>query len=168
MKTVNTKIPTKYNPKGAITTFQIKRIMHNCSYQVDTKNEWVQWVTGDVNRTSLKSITQEQAVKIIRQQTGSLSSGDNGETENWGYFDNNNKQHKTILSTLIMAKITVKDARHGLVADMKGWFSNFLKSNKCPVNKPLKQMTTDEVSKIIFVLEQVLEHNHSKPNGKKV
>ena len=48
-----------------ILTWQVNRIMQNCSYQVDTKNEWVQWVTGDVNRTSLKSITQAQAKKII-------------------------------------------------------------------------------------------------------
>lgn len=160
-----TKTATKYDPNGTITAFQIKRIMHNCSYQVDTKNEWVQWTTGDVNRTSLKSITQAQAVKIIRAQTGDTTAN-NGDC--WGYFDSNNKQHKAILSTLITAKIIVKDNRHGEVADMLGWFSDFLKSNRCPINKPLKQMTPDEVSKIIYVLEQVVQHNHSKPNGKKV
>ena len=67
---------------------------------------------------------------------------------------------------MITAKIIVKDDRHGEVADMQGWFSKFLKSNRCPINKPLKQMTPDEVSKIIYVLEQVLEHNHSKPHGR--
>ncbi len=74
-----------------ILTFQVNRIMKNCQYQVDTKNEWVQWITADVNRTSLKSITQAQAKKIIMAQEGSTPV--NQPTENWAVFDKNNPKH---------------------------------------------------------------------------
>lgn len=148
-----TKAPPIYNPKGPITTFQINRIMNNCNYQDDIKNEWVQWVTEDVNRTSLKSISQEQAVKIIRQQTGDTKPE---VSENWGYFDNNNSQHGRIRANLHTAGIVVKNGRWGEVADMLGWFNRFLKSDKSPVKKPLKKMTPEEVSKIIKALDGVV------------
>ncbi|QYS86326.1 hypothetical protein JJC03_15610 [Flavobacterium oreochromis] len=46
-----------------ILTWQVNRIMKNVHYKKDIKAEWVQWVTGDVKNTSLKSITQAQAKK---------------------------------------------------------------------------------------------------------
>lgn len=148
-----TKTPPKYDPNGTITPFQIKRIMANCHYQVDTKNEYVQWVTGDVNRTSLKSITQDQAVKIIRTQEGSTPI--NEPVENWGKFQSANAQHKYIMSVLRTANIVVKNERWGEVADMAGWFSRFLQSKRSPVKKPLLDMTPQEVSKVIVALEGV-------------
>ncbi|MBF2710032.1 hypothetical protein [Flavobacterium soyangense] len=75
--------------------------------------------------------------------------------ENWGLFNNNNSQHKRILATLRTANIVVKNEKWGEVADMEGWFNQFLKSNKSPVNKPLKKMTSLEVSKIIKALDGV-------------
>ena len=134
-----------------ITSWQVKRIMQNCAYQVDTKNEWVQWATADVNRTSLKSLTQAQARKIIlAQQGGTLINEDN-----WGLFDTNNQQHRVIMSLLRTANIVVKNEKWGEIADMLGWFDRFLKSKKSPVQKPLKAMTKGEVSKIIVALEGV-------------
>jgi hypothetical protein len=148
-----TKAPPIYDPKGTITTFQINRIMNNCNYNMDIKNEWVQWVTEDVNRTSLRSITQEQAVKIIRQQTGDVKPE---VSENWGLFDKDNSQHKRIQANLRAANIVVQNGKWGEVADMQGWFNRFLKSDKSPVNKPLKKMTQLEVSKIIRALDGVV------------
>lgn len=147
-----------YNPAGPITAFQIKRIMQNCSYQVETKNEWVQWVTGDVNRTSLKSITQQEAVKIMLAQTGSEKLSQ--EKENWGFFDKNNNQHRYITALLRNANIVVKSEKWGEVADMEGWLSNFLQSDKSPVKKPLSKMTPAEVSKIIVALEGIVKHRY--------
>ena len=157
MATTKTKTIPKYNPQGPITQFQIKRIMQNCAYQVDTKDEYVQWVTGDVNRTSLKSITQEQATKIMKAQTGSdtESPSSGGVGEAWGYFDSNNKQHSYIRVLLRNANIVVKSQKWGEIADMEGWFNKFLHSARSPVQKPLKSMTTIEVSKIITALEGV-------------
>lgn len=144
-------VPT-YDPEGPITPFQKKRIMHNCNYQVEIKNEWVQWVTGDNNKTSLRNITQAQAVRIIKQQTGSDSSG---AVENWGAFDKNNSQHRYILSILRTANIVVKSQKWGEVPDTAGWLNRFLQSPKSPIKKPLKKMSPTEVSKIITALEGV-------------
>jgi hypothetical protein len=157
-----TTIKTHPQPIGddlPITSWQVKRIMQNCSFQVDIKNEWVQWATADVNRTSLKSITQAQARKIILAQQGSTSlasssSGRDGE-ENWGNFDKDNHQHRYIASLLRNANIVIQNNKWGEVADMLGWLNRFLKSNRSPVQKPLKKMTKTEVSKIIVALEGV-------------
>ena len=144
-------VPT-YDPEGPITPFQKNRIMQNCNYNVDIKNEWVQWVTGDNNKTSLRNITQAQAVRIIKQQTGSDSSG---AVENWGAFDKNNSQHRYILSILRTANIVVKSQKWGEVPDTAGWLNRFLQSPKSPIKKPLKKMSPTEVSKIITALEGV-------------
>ena len=144
-------VPT-YDPEGPITPFQKNRIMQNCNYNVDIKNEWVQWVTGDNNKISLRNITQAQAVRIIKQQTGSDSSG---AVENWGAFDKNNSQHRYILSILRTANIVVKSEKWGEVPDTAGWLNRFLQSPKSPIKKPLKKMSPTEVSKIITALEGV-------------
>ena len=144
-------VPT-YDPEGPITPFQKNRIMQNCNYNLDIKNEWVQWVTGDNNKTSLRNITQAQAVRIIKQQTGSDSSG---AVENWGAFDKNNSQHRYILSILRTANIVVKSEKWGEVPDTAGWLNRFLQSPKSPIKKPLKKMSPTEVSKIITALEGV-------------
>lgn len=151
-----TKTPPVYGDQLPITPFQIKRIMANCQYNVEIKNEWVQWVTGDVNLTSLKSITQAQAVKIMHQQTGSTDRSRPVPTEdNWALFDKNNKQHLAILAQMRTLQWVTKSDKWGEVADMDR-LSSFLKSDKSPVKKPLKKMTTDEVSKIIECFKSMI------------
>jgi len=147
-------VPT-YNPEGPITPFQKKRIMHNCNYQVEIKNEWVQWVTGDTNRTSLSSITQAEAVRIMKQQTGDTTEAVEKSVENWGIFDKENAQHRYILSVLRQANIVVKSEKWGEIPDTAGWLDRFLKSPKSPVKKPLKDMAKWEVSRIIVSLENI-------------
>jgi len=66
----------------------------------------------------------------------------------WGLFDKNNKQHLTLLSQLRTVQWTTKHERYGEVADLPR-LSAFLKSDKSPVKKPLKEMKPEEVSKII-------------------
>ena len=149
-----TKKIQKYDPNGVITPFQVKRIMQNCSYQVETKNEWVQWVTGDVNRTSLKSITQDQAVKIISAQEGSTPI--NQPTENWAVFDNKNPKHKIVLSLLYQMQWVTPSQKHGEIPDLDR-LSKFLQSEKSPVKKKLKDMETHEVEKLIVALRGIVK-----------
>ncbi|SDX10537.1 hypothetical protein [Flavobacterium degerlachei] len=75
---------------------------------------------------------------------------------NYGLFDYKNPQHKRIMANLRTANIVVKSERWGEVADMTGWFDRFLKSDKSPIKKPLKEMTEKEVSKIIVALDGVV------------
>lgn len=151
--TATKKVP-KYDPNGEITPFQVKRIMQNCSYQVETKNEWVQWVTGDVNCTSLKSITQDQAVKIISAQEGSTPI--NQPAENWAVFDNKNTKHKIVLSLLYQMQWVTPSQKHGEVPDLDR-LSKFLQSEKSPVKKKLKDMETHEVEKLIVALRGIVK-----------
>ncbi len=157
--TTKAKNQVTYNPTGPINSWQKKRIMRNCQYKVDIKDEWVQWVTGGAS-SSLRSITQAQATQIIRTQEGSMPVN-NATNKNWGNFNINNTQHLRILSTLRNAGITttLNDGRE--VADMLGWFNRFLKSTKSPVKKPLLKMHHKEVSKIITALEGVAVWKHS-------
>ena len=140
-----------------ILTFQVNRIMKNCQYQVDIKNEWVQWITADVNRTSLKSITQAQAKKIIMAQEGSTPV--NQPTENWAVFDKNNPKHKVILSLLYQMQWVKPSEKWGEVPDLDR-LSNFLQSEKSPVKKKLKDMEPLELEKLIKALNGIVKHRY--------
>jgi hypothetical protein len=80
-------------------------------------------------------------------------------TENWAIFDKANTQHKTILSLLRQAQWVVPHPRHGEVADLER-LSVFLKSDKSPIKKPLKSMTTEETSKIIEALKGIIKSKY--------
>jgi hypothetical protein len=138
----------------SITKFQINRIMQNCAYQVDTKNEWVQWVTGDVARTSLKSITHDQAIKILYAQTGTKPVVE--QSENYALFDKTNPRHKLILSLCRQANWTITNVKHGEVADLQR-LDSWLKSDRSPVKKPLKKMDTKEIERIIGALGGIVK-----------
>jgi hypothetical protein len=163
MTATKTKFPTVYGDDLPITAFQIKAIRKNCNFEESIKEEWVQWVTGDVNQTSLKSLTQKQAVKIICQQTGSTplpSEGAGG--RNWGLFDKNNKQHLTILAQMRTAQWVAPNDKYGEVPDLER-LSEFLKSAKSPINKPLKQMEPWELSKIIEAMKGIVKSIYKSP-----
>jgi len=147
-----TKTPPIYGDDLPITAFQIKEIRKNTNYQEALKEEWVQWVTGDVNRTSLKSLTQAQAVRIICQQTGQEPP----KGDNWGLFDKENKQHLTILAQMRTAQWVTPNDKHGEVPDLER-LSEFLKSDKSPINKPLKKMEPPELSKVIEAFKGIVK-----------
>ncbi|WP_348814096.1 hypothetical protein [Flavobacterium maritimum] len=141
-----------------ILKWQINRIMKNAQYQVDTKNEWVQWVTADVNRTSLKSITQAQAKKIIMAQEGSTPINQ-PKDENWAVFDKNNPKHKVILSLLYQALWVKPNGKWGEVPDIER-LSTFLQSDKSPVQKKLKDMEPEELEKLIKALSGIVKSTY--------
>lgn len=151
MKTSKAKPPVIYGDDLPITPHQIKEIMRNCSYNDDIKCEWVQWVTEDVNRTSLKSITQSQAVKIMRQQTGDERPQVKDKFE---VFDKDNPKHRVILSLLYQANwttfVNVKE-----VPDMER-FANWLQT-KAPIQKPLKEQSPEELEKTIKAFKGVIK-----------
>lgn len=148
-----TKAQVVYGDHLPITAYQIKEIRKNSNFEEDIKEEWVQWVTGDVNRTSLKSLTQAQAVRILRQQTGANQPA--VKDDNWGFFDKDNRQHLTLLAYMRTAQWTTPNGKHGEVADIDR-LSEWLKSELSPVNKPLKKMQPWEVSKIIKAFEGIV------------
>jgi hypothetical protein len=86
-------------------------------------------------------------------------SSQNHETDNWGLFDKNNQQHKTLLSLLRQAQWTIPNEKWGEVADLER-LSKFLKSDKAPVNMPLKNMKPLEVSKIIEAFKGIVKSKY--------
>lgn len=95
-----------------------------------------------------------------KKQLQTIVQGGRGHGKsNWGLFDKNNQQHKTILSLLRQAQWVVKNEKWGEVPDINR-LSEFLKSDKSPVNKPLKKMEPLEVSKIIEALKGIVKSKY--------
>lgn len=151
MNTITTEVPMA-------TKDQKKAIRRNSQYKVDIKEEWVQWATESVDKTSLNDLTFEQANKILIQQGGQPFKSTE---DNWGIFDKNNTTHKIMLSVLYQADWTIPSHKHGYIPDTVR-LSDFLKSKKSPINKPLKNMTDAEVEKIIVALKGVVKYKYKK------
>lgn len=118
----------------------------------DIKEEWVQWATADVKKTSTNDLTFDQA-NMILEKLGLKPY----KQENWGVFDKNNPKHKVILSLMRQAQWVKKHEKHGEVADLD-ILDHFLKSSRSPVKKPLKQMSATELEKVIKALTGIVKH----------
>lgn len=149
-----------------IATKQQKyRIRKNCGFDVGIKEELVQWATGSNEKTSLNDLSFEQAQKILSVQEGkepprlSGTPPKEGNFEgNWGLFDKNNSKHKYILSLLRQLGLTI-EVKGRDVADINK-LSEWLKSERSPIQKPLKQMKSVELSKIIGALEGMMKKRY--------
>jgi len=133
----------------AMATGDQKRLIAINTPNKDTKEEWVQWATADVKKTSTNDLTFDQANMILKQL---------GQKEHvkdlWSTFDKNNTQHMSILAIMRTAQ-WVKKVKGKEVADLE-ILDHFLKT-KSPVKKPLKKMTTTEVSKVIHALNESIK-----------
>lgn len=72
-------------------------------------------------------------------------------TKNWGFFDNSKAQHRKVISTLYQLGWTNQDKKPNLER-----LSQWLKSSRSPVNKPINWMSKAELTKTINALEQML------------
>lgn len=143
-------IQTRKDKKMAtISKDQIKDIMRDIGYNVELKDELVQWVRED-NETSLKSLTFEQANKILVSRKLKAHKG-----EKWANFDKTNTKHRAILSLLYQAQ-WVTNYKGKEVPDLDR-FSAWLQSEKAPVRKPLLQQSQTELSKTIKALEGIVK-----------
>ncbi|AJA67339.1 hypothetical protein MYRA21_0095 [Myroides sp. A21] len=137
------------------------RIRKNCGFDIGIKEELVQWATSDNNKTSLNDLSYEQAQRILSVQEGGRKYVDGNKeqkTENWGLFDKDNSKHKYILSLLRQLRLTV-EVKGRDVADINK-LSKWLKSERSPVQKPLKKMSSIELSKVIGALEGMMKKRY--------
>ncbi len=125
------------------TTSQRKALYRLFGYCKETEAMHVAHVTEGKSKTA-KELTIFQAMELLKKLV-----------TNWAVFDLNSKQHKYILSLLIQLGWTTQHERYGLVSDMAR-LSDFLKSKKSPVPKPLQDMDTKETSKLISCLESMI------------
>ena len=137
------------------TKDQKKQIRANFKYDVNLKEEAVQWATKDNSKTSLNDLTFEQAARIIAGQTGKPIQ--KAPVSSWGKFDKANAKHKLILSLLRTAGWVTIVPKYGKVADIER-FGNWLEFDvKSPVKKPLLKMEPHEVEKVIKALNGIIK-----------
>ena len=118
-------------------------------YNAELKADLVFQITQDKKRVSTTDLTVSQAQQIINKLT-----------THWGKFDFSRKDHRKILSLIQQAGHTKFSPKHDKdVADID-WFSNFLKSVRAPVKKPLLEMAGSEVNKTIIALEGIVKSRY--------
>lgn len=132
-------------------TAQQKKLIAINTPNKDTKEEWVQWATSDVLKTSTNDLSFDQANKILVQLKVTPVTK---EKDNFELFDYKNTQHKRILSQMYTLGWT-KKARNKTIPDMS-ILAHFLKT-KSPVKLPLNQMTPKQVSKLIFAIGEIIK-----------
>jgi hypothetical protein len=144
-------------------TTKQKQLIHVNAPTRDTKEEFVQWATGDVEKTSCNDLNFDQANKIlvklgIRPLAQSLGRP---LEKNWGRFDKSNKQHMRVMSQLHQIGWTQANERYGTVADIDR-LGQWLQSERSPVRKPLRKMNGREISKIINALNSMTVKKYAK------
>lgn len=132
---------------------QTKRVQSAMCTRFTSRDERLGFLSDFFNReiestTKLSNIEADELLYFLN--TGKTKNYD------WGRFDNQNTQHRNLLSLLRQAQWVVPHERHGEVPDLER-LSAFLKSPKSPVNKPLLKMTKQEVSKVIVAFEGVVK-----------
>tara|TARA_Y100001963_G_C6665966_1_gene392747 strand:+ start:113 stop:538 length:426 start_codon:yes stop_codon:yes gene_type:complete len=130
---------------------QRKQLYRLFQYNKENEAFHVQQTTGDPSKNTAADLSMSQATKLIRSLT-----------QNWAVFDSNSQRHRYILSLLMQngwIKMLPETGKE--VADM-GKLSNWLKSKKSPVVKPLQNMSAEETSKIIVALENMVVSNAKK------
>lgn len=135
-------------------TKEQKQLIHINTPNRDIKEEFVQWATGDVEKTSCDDLLFEQA-NMILVKLGKKPH----KPENWAVFDKNNKAHRTILSLCIQMGMSKESGRYGKVADLDA-LNEWLHSARCPVQKPLKKMEKIELSKVIGALSAMTKKKY--------
>ena len=75
------------------------------------------------------------------------------------YFDGYNTQHLSLLAKCHELGWVRED--NPKIPDL-GRLGRFLLSKRCPIQKPLKEMTTKEVSKVIGALEKIIKKRYVK------
>jgi hypothetical protein len=107
-------------------------------------------ITKDNSRTSLNDLSFTEANSIIVKYGGKAFTYDN-----WAFFDVKNPQHRKVLSVCLnigWSKYNTDKKRH--FADIYK-LSEWLKSKRSPVQKPLKKQSTTELTKVINALESI-------------
>ena len=128
-------------------------IRRNCDWKEDIKEEWVQWATGDVKKTSLNDLTFEQADKILKQQLGT-----DGDAAKFQKFDCKNRQHVYILSMLHQIGWTkvIKGRTVGDMVPFGHWLQKY-----SPIKLPLTQMGVKQTQKVIYAFEEYVKYTFS-------
>jgi len=121
----------------------------------ETKEEWVQWATADVKKTSTNELTFEQA-NMVLVQLGQKPHA----SIHWAAFDKTNVKHRKIISLMYQAGWTMISDTGKEIPDLER-LNQWLQSPKCPINKPLKQMDdTAEMPRLIKAFSGIVKSKY--------
>lgn len=134
----------------SIQSKQIRQIQTICSKRFSDRNERLNFMSEFFNKeiTSTLQLSYAEADDLIFF----LNTGKSPDSSFWALFDRNNKQHTTVLSLAHQLRWVLADKTWLVDLNRLG---NWIKSERCPVNKPLKQMNKEELSKVIFAMENI-------------
>ena len=139
---------------STITANQITQLQTICSGKFRSREERLEAISEmvGVEVKSVKDLNRLQADELIYF----FNTGKSIDHSSWAMFDRNNSQHKTVLS-LCHQLGWVQEEKPQFVDlhRLGGW----LKSDRSPVKSPLKDMGKQELSKIIFALQNILKTN---------
>lgn len=136
---------------------QLKKIQTNLTKEYPDREERLCFVSQFLHRevTTTKDLTSTEADELLN-----FIYNKNYTRDNWGLFDKRNEKYrserKLLWSYLYQAQWTVDNETHGEVPDTER-LSNFLKSPKSPVKKPLKQFEKGDWNKILEVFKNIVK-----------
>ena len=138
-----------------ISKRQIKILQNLLGKRFNDREERIAFLSDFAQRelSSSKELTEEEAFEVLDWLKYNYSKE--------AYFDSHNMQHLSLLAKCHeLGWVRVDNPR---IPDLQR-LGKFMLSKRCPVQKPLMEMTTKEVSKVIGALERIIEkrYQHEK------
>ena len=136
-----------------ISTRQLKILQCVLGKRFKDRDERLAFLSDFVFRelSSSKELTEDEAFEVLDWLKYNYSKE--------AQFDSHNTQHLSLLAKCHELGWVQED--NPRIPDLQR-LSRWLLSKKCPVQKPLKEMTTKEVSKVIGALEKIIEKRYEK------
>ncbi len=138
-----------------ISKRQIKILQNLLRKRFKDREERIAFLSDFAQRelSSSKDLTEEEAFKVLDWLKYDYSKE--------AQFDSHNTQHLSLLAKCHELGWVRED--NPKIPDLQR-LGKFMLSKRCPVQKPLMEMTTKEVSKVIGALERIIEkrYQHEK------
>lgn len=136
-----------------ISKRQIKILQNLLGKRFKDREERIAFLSDFAQRelSSSKELTEDEAFELLDWLKYNYSKE--------AYFDSHSTQHLSLLAKCHeLGWVQVNNPR---IPDLQR-LGKWLLSKKCPVQKPLKEMTTKEVSKVIGALEKIIKKRYEK------
>ena len=136
-----------------ISTRQLKILQCVLGKRFKDRDERLAFLSDFVFRelSSSKELTEDEAFEVLDWLKYNYSKE--------AQFDSHNTQHLSLLAKCHELGWVQED--NPRIPDLQR-LGRWLLSKKCPVQKPLKEMTTKEVSKVLGALEKIIEKRYEK------
>lgn len=136
------------------TKTQIRRLQSACSGKFNDREERLDAVSDllGFRIQSFSDLNSLQADELLQF----FNTGRMPDCSNWAKFDKHNSQHRTILSRAYTLGWVNRETGYADLNRLGGW----LKSNRSPVQKPLKEMNRAELSRIIKAMDSMISKKY--------